>query len=30
MSYGADGFALNCGTAVKETLEALNALKGRT
>ena len=29
MAYGADGFALNCGTAVKETLEALGRVKGR-
>jgi methanogenic corrinoid protein MtbC1 len=30
LAYGADGFALNCGTAVKETLNALNSVKGRT
>ena len=29
MAYGADGFAPNCGTAVKETLEALGRVKGR-
>jgi methanogenic corrinoid protein MtbC1 len=29
MTYGADGFAASCGTAVKETLEALNKVKGR-
>ncbi|MCX5805932.1 MAG: cobalamin-dependent protein [Proteobacteria bacterium] len=29
MAYGADGFALNCGTVVKETLKALNREKGR-
>jgi methanogenic corrinoid protein MtbC1 len=29
LAYGADGFAPNCGTAVKETLEALGRVKGR-
>jgi methanogenic corrinoid protein MtbC1 len=29
MAYGADGFAANCGAAVKETLNALNRVKGR-
>jgi methanogenic corrinoid protein MtbC1 len=30
MAYGADGFAHSCGTAVKETLDALNRVKGRS
>jgi methanogenic corrinoid protein MtbC1 len=29
MAYGADGFAPNCGTAVKETISALTRVKGR-
>lgn len=29
LAYGADGFALNCATAVKETLNALNRVKGK-
>lgn len=29
VAYGADGFAANCGTAVKETIIALNRVKGR-
>jgi methanogenic corrinoid protein MtbC1 len=29
VAYGADGFAPNCGTAVKETLNALSRVKGR-